>query len=82
MVGWGGRVGWWVGVVGWGPIVYYISLQVISGLCSRPSLVPSPYFLCGGGKSRAWYTLSTHAPNISVNLIYKSCIMKKIIFDD
>ena len=23
----------------------------------------------GGGKSRAWYTLSAHAPNISINLI-------------
>ena len=30
------------------------------------SLVPSPYFsraLRGGGKSRAWYTLSAHASN-------------------
>ena len=36
------------------------------------SLVPSPYFsraLRGGGKSRAWYTLSAHAPNISMNLL-------------
>ena len=49
----------------------YLTPRSSMGLL-KCSLVSSAYFSCalrGGGKSRAWYTLSAHAPNHNLIII-------------